>query len=85
MTLYTANSEATIYRYSPKEVFLKTSLVFSCEFCAIFQNQATKFGQLIEHEKYFSSKVMLKMRWGGLVSDLFFPFKKTLQKLKANG
>ena len=47
-----------------KMVFLKTSLVFSCEFCAIFQNQATKFGQLIEREKYFSSKIMLKIMSG---------------------
>ena len=66
-------------------MFLKTSQVFSCEFCAIFQNQATKFGQLIEREKCFSLKVVLKMRLGGLVLDLFLPFKKTLQKLKANG
>ena len=65
-------------------MFLKTSLVFSCEFCAIFQNQAAKFGQLIEREKYFSSKVVLKMRLGGLVPDLFLPFKKTLEKMKAN-
>ena len=42
---------------------LKT-LVFSCEFLAIFQNQATKFGQLIEYEKYFSSEIMLKMTLG---------------------
>ena len=63
MTKYPANSEGTICRYSTKMVFLKT-LVFSCEFCAIFQNQATKFGQLIEREKYFSSKIMLKIMSG---------------------
>ena len=61
-------------------MFLKTSLVFSCKFCASFQNQAAKFGQLIEREKCFSSKVMLKMRLGGLVSDFFLHFKKTSQK-----
>ena len=56
------NSEVIICRYYTKEVFLKTLLVSSCESRAIFQNQATKFGQLIEREKYFSSKIMLKMR-----------------------
>ena len=39
-------------------------LVFCCEFSAVFQNQAIKFGQLIEREKYFSWKIMLKMRSG---------------------
>ena len=34
----------------------KKSQVFSCEFCAILQNQVTKFGQLIEREKHFFSK-----------------------------
>ena len=38
----------------------KKSQVFSCEFCAILQNQVTKFGQLIEREKHFFSKIMVK-------------------------
>ena len=43
-------------------MLLKTSHVFSREFCTIFQNQATKFGQVIEQEKHFSSNIKLKMR-----------------------
>ena len=74
--LYATNSEATIYKYSTKEVFLKTSLVFSSEFCAIFQNQATKFGQFVECEKYFSSKIMLKMRLADYFQTSFFLLKK---------
>ena len=59
-------------------VLLKTALVFFCEFCAIFQNQATKFGQLIKREKYFSSKNHARNEVAGLVSDLFLPYKITL-------
>ena len=61
-------------------MFLKTSLVFFCELCAIFQNQATKSGQLIEREKYFSSKSMLKMSLGGLLSALVKDFTKHKSK-----
>ena len=71
MTYYTTNSEATICRYSAKEVFSKTSLIFSCEFCAILQNQVTKFGKLIECEKYFSSKIMQKIRSGDQFQTTF--------------
>ena len=49
---------------------LETSLVFSCDFCAIFQNQATKFGQLIKRDKYFSPKIMLKMGSGNFTKDI---------------
>ena len=65
-------------------VFLKTSLVFSCEFCDIFPNQAGKLGQLIEWEKYFSSKIMLKIYlqntcgWLFLLIPLFQPRLITL-------
>ena len=66
-------------------VFLKTSLVFSCEFRAVFENQATKFGQLIEREKFFFFKNHAENEVGRLVSDLFLPYKETLEKIKANG
>ena len=81
MTKYPTNSEGSICRYSTKMVFLKT-VVFSCEFCAIFQNQATKFGQLIECEKYFSSKIKLKMRSRDQFQTSFCLTKKLYKRLK---
>ena len=61
-------------------------MVFSCEFCAIFQNQATKSGQLIEREKeIFFFKNHAENEVGGLVSDLLLSFKNTLQKIRASG
>ena len=67
-------------------VFLKTSLLFSCEFRAVFENQATKFGQLIECEKcFFFSENDAENEAGRLVSNLFLPYKETLEKIKANG
>ena len=46
---------------------------------------AQKFGQLIEHEKYFSSKNHAKIETGRLVVELFLFFKEALYKVKASG
>ena len=46
---------------------------------------AQKFGQLIEHEKYFSSKNHAKIEIGRLVVELFLFFKEALYKVKAGG
>ena len=58
-------------------MFLKTSLVLCCKFCVIFQNQATKFGQLVEREKYLSSKIKLKMSSGDKFRTSFFTKDKS--------
>ena len=63
-------------------MLLETSLVFSCEFSAIFQNQGTKFDQFIEREKYFSPKIMLKMR-SGYQFQTFFCLLKIFTKGKS--
>ena len=39
-------------------------------------NQTMKYGQLIEHDKYFSSKIIQKMRQGDLFQTSLYFFKK---------
>ena len=64
-------------------MLLKTSQVFSCEFCAIFQNQATKFGQLWMSMRNIFLQDHVENEARRLVPDLFLRFKIFFTKHKS--
>ena len=85
VTKYPINSEGTIGRYSTKNGVLKNFTGIFLWILCNFSNSGNKIWSVKRTWEIFFFKNHAEDEFVGLVSDLFLPYEKALQKIKANG